>query len=282
MSADEILFRCHALKDLDTPGKKKGQEFGATAMKTMRKTWLMHEYGRFKEIDNKYTSKGKKNEEDGITLLARVRVYPFRKNTIRLSNDFITGEIDTFIGESVDKAEHTFDIKISWDAETFYAAVDAELNPEYEYQGHGYMDLSGAKKHTVAYCLINTNIDDVRHELYKENFKWEDNNAPAWVRLQLLTNMVYDKKTFDKYINDLDIFIDQDDEKALAIYNGFIEIPMIERLHEKTFDRDEVRINAIHNRVVACRKKMNELFYSPSIMLAEHDKELNAIIVEQA
>lgn len=259
MSADEILFRCSSLRSLDTRGKSKDEVFGEVSKKEMRRAYIQHVYNRFKSLDNKFISKGNKQEEEGITLLSRIKKYPFFKNEIRLSNEFITGEIDTYLGESIYKADHTFDTKISWDIHTFYAAIDSKLNPEYEYQGRGYMALSGAKKHTVAYCLVNTPLSDVQRELYSESFRWNNNETPAWVQIQAIANMVYDRETFDSYIQSIGCF--PNDRDSEAAYAGFVEIPMTERLHEKTIEHEEEKVKAIYDRVKECREYMNEKMF---------------------
>lgn len=257
MSADEILFRCHALNNINAKGR--GESFGLTAKKEMRKIWILETKNRFKSLDNKYVSKGNKCEEDGLTLLSRVKKTVFIKNTIRLSNKYITGEPDTFLGKSIYEADETFDTKISWDIQTFYNAVDGGLDADYECQGQGYMVLTGAKKHTVAYCLVNTPLAEIKHELYKEGFAWENNDTPVWVQLQLIANMVYDKLTFDKYIQELGCF--PDDENSKAVYDGFVEIPKEERLHEKSFARDDENILQMYNRIKECREYMSAHFF---------------------
>lgn len=256
MNANGLLFRCYGLKALCTEGKAKGETWGKIAIQMLARTWIMHSEQRFDRLDNKFVRKGLKGENEALTLLSKVRKDVFNKNDVRISNAFITGEIDTFVGESVDKATETIDTKVSWDRFTFEAAKFDDLNPVYEYQGQGYMALSGATKHTVAYCLVNTDLGQVKHELYKEGYNWENEQTPVWMALQLISKMVYDKKTFDHYIKELDLRLD--DANAQAMYDGFVEIPLKYRVHQKSFDRNDLLIASIYSRVIDARIKINE------------------------
>lgn len=114
--------------------------------------------------------KGNACEEDSITALSRVTKILFKKNDIRLSNEFVTGEPDLFLGESIYNAERTDDTKTSWSAHTFFRAKNSELDKAYYWQGMAYMWLTGAKVHYVDFCLVNGTVEAILSE--KRKLEW--------------------------------------------------------------------------------------------------------------
>lgn len=244
MDYSKFLFRASAIGLLMTePKTKAAKEAGELSETT--KTYLKQvhrelRYNRKKEFSNKYIEKGLKAEEDAITLYCRIKKRFFKKNDIRLNNEFVTGEPDLFTGASIYDAETTIDTKASWDVFTF-PYPDDELKSIYEWQGHTYMWLTGAKKHTVAYCLIDTpeNIieSEKRQLFYKMNAGVEEN--PEYIQAC------------------------EEVDKSLR----FGDIPMSERLMEFEVPRDKVAIHAITQKVIRAREYLTHLdtLYYPTI-----------------
>lgn len=81
--------------------------------------YVQARYGREKDITNRYIAKGLHTEEDAITLYSRVKGEFYKKNSERITNDYLTGEPDLFEGETIFKAEATIDTKSCWDLFTF-------------------------------------------------------------------------------------------------------------------------------------------------------------------
>jgi hypothetical protein len=104
------------------------------------------------EVSSKQMEKGKLVEGDSISMLARVRGISIEKNTIRLEDDFITGECDIFRPDV--RIGH--DVKSSWSAATFPISIDDCYDSLYEWQMRGYMKLWNAEAWEVNYCLVNT------------------------------------------------------------------------------------------------------------------------------
>lgn len=137
-----------------------------------------------KEMDViEYTEKGKLVEEESITLLSLIDEVFYRKNDTRITNDFLSGEPDIYIGEEVMKATKICDIKSVWDYPTFLKKLHAGIDSGYELQLQGYMDITGAKDGEIAYCLVNMPpiiVNDYRRRLlYKMNVATEE--APEYL-----------------------------------------------------------------------------------------------------
>lgn len=236
--------------------------------------------GRKESITSKYLEKGNIREEDAITLLSRVTKIVFRKNTTRINNEFITGEPDLYLGKIVLDADETFDTKCSWSRVTFNKAKAKELDKNYRYQGHCYMALTGAKKHTVAFCLVNGTaqmiIDEKRRAAYRMGIidcESTDNESFIEQCRQIEINHIFDLQAFKDEFGYFDF--------ANDISKWHYDIPMKERLHMISFDRDLEIIAKIYYRIEQCRAWMNANLFGQSIMIAHHDKEHNAVIVQQ-
>lgn len=254
MEASKILIRSHQGGDIMT-GVKKGWsvEDSLTCKRALVKIFRRLKYNRELSHSNKYTEKGITCEEDGITLYSRVKKKMFKKNTERLTNDFFSGELDLFEGKTILEATETHDIKCSWSLDTFPSMLD---RPDYDYecQGQIYMDLTGAKKHTIAYCLVNATtklIDDAKrkkgYELGIIDLETEE-YISACKKIEM--DMIFDMELFKQQNPHYDLHTPTNE----WIY----DIPMEERVITFTIDRDEAFINSIKNRVTDCRIWMEE------------------------
>lgn len=262
MNADKILFRCSSLGHIMTEPKTKADKEAGNLSESCKThlvdVFVSANYNRHTEIESKFLKKGNAAEENSITLYSMLNKKYFEKNEVRLSNHFISGTPDLFRGKQIDAADEIIDTKTSWDVYTFFRAKHKDLADQYHWQMQGYMALSGAKKATVAYCLVNTPYHLVSNELYKESFKHPE-GTPAAVELNIIANLVYDKPVFLEYINKHGISIS---EESQAIIDGFIEIPIEERMHEFHIERNDDDIEKIYARVKKCREYMNEHFFS--------------------
>lgn len=263
MNAEKILFRCSSLHHLMTEPKSKAAkeagELSESAKTHLIDVFVRAKYGRQTELDNKYLRKGNEAEENSITLYALAHRNMFYKNEERLSNMFICGTPDLGDKKPITESKHTIDTKTSWDIFTFTRAKYKEIPNNNYWQGVGYLALTGAEKHTVAYCLVNTPFHLVQSELYRENYKHADNNTPAAIELNIIANHVYDRKVFDEYINRRGC--PADTLEAKEIIDSFVEIPLAERIFEFKIARDEKEIERLYERIKMARGFMNaELF----------------------
>lgn len=253
MNANNILFRCSSLGHLMPGTREKAGEIQETTKTHLIDVFVSAKYGRREEIEGKFLDKGNQREEDSVTLLSRINKQFYKKNETRLCNSFISGECDIFLGEEITNAEETIDTKTSWSAHTFFRVQKKKLDDSYFWQGHGYMCLTGAKKHTVAYCLVNGTAQAVMDEKRKAAYKFgpDPETDPAYIKKckQIEINHIFDLKSFKEENNWFDFHNDLSEWK--------FDIPMNERLFTFTFDRDEAAIEKIKNRVAECRAWMN-------------------------
>lgn len=110
--------------------------------------------------------KGKLQEKQAGALLSFVDDSTYKEHKERISNDFLSGEIDLYLGESILTATHVSDIKNSWDYPTFLKKIHIGIENGQTEQLQGYGDITGAKNLHVANCLV-----DAPDEIIEET-KW--------------------------------------------------------------------------------------------------------------
>jgi hypothetical protein len=227
--------------------KSKSERLSESTKTHLVDVFVRQKYNRFTDINSKYLEKGNDVEEDSITVVSRLTKTFLKKNEEQLSNDYICGTPDIYIGESIHNAEIIRDTKSSWDAFTFFRAINKDINKLYYWQGQGYCWLTGASVFYIDYCLNNTPYHIVEGELRKESYKHIGGDTPAWVELQIIANHVYDKSTFNDYISLRGIAIS--DINAKAIYDTFIEIPLENRLYSFKIERNDDDIERLKSRI---------------------------------
>lgn len=161
-----------------------------------------------------------------------------------LSNEFIKGTPDLYIGESINKAEHIVDIKSSYDIFTFFRNLNNDLNSMYYWQVQGYMYLTGAKSASVAYCLVDT--PDVIINDEKRKLMWK-------------MGVATDENTdFIKACEEL--------ERLLT----YSDIPINERLIEFHVERNDADIDLIQKKVIAAREYLSVIQQRAGSFLPEN------------
>lgn len=258
-NANDILFRCSGLGYIQVEPQNKSELIADTTKTHLIDLFVSAVYNRREQIQSKYLLKGNECEEDSITLLSRVLKYRFKKNSERLNNEFITGEPDLFTGLVINEADEIFDTKSSWSAHTFFRA-QANLNKMYEWQGHGYMWLTGAKKCTIAYCLVNGTADAIMNE--KRQLSYQKgmldglgNESELFKRKckQIEINHIFDLELFHNHYPGFEYHNDIDEWRY--------DIPMEKRVFCHEFNRSDEHIASIRAKIRLCRNWMNrELF----------------------
>lgn len=159
--------------DKDIKARDEPPELPAGA-KTYCKSWLKEQtafYARRKEIKSKYLDKGNICEDIAIRFLNELHLEDYAKNEKHFEDKWITGTPDII------KLPLTRDTKCSWDASTFPIFEDA-ADSAYIVQGHCYMYLTGARRHSVDYCLIDTPMHLIEREAkfaaYASNISYDD------------------------------------------------------------------------------------------------------------
>ncbi len=217
--------------------------------------FISAKYKRREEINNKFLTKGDLGEEDSVTLLSRVTKRLFKKNVIRMANEYVTGEWDLQIDSNGVLIE-TIDTKTSWSAHTFFRA-QSEIKPMYYWQGVVYMWLTGALKHTVAYCLVNGLASAIMDEKRKLSFKTGMMDQHGNETEKFISQC---KQIEINHIFDLELF--RSHNPYFEFHNDLSEwaydIPMSERVFTITFDRNDDDIERLKKRIIDCRAHMNK------------------------
>lgn len=121
--------------------------------------------------------KGKIVEIESIATLCMVDGVLYTPNDTkeRVWNDFLSGEVDAYLGETIIGATVIPDVKSIWDYPTFLTKIRQPLSLANKCQVQGYMDISGASNGFIADVLINTPPATV------EKIKWKLLNKLAGV-----------------------------------------------------------------------------------------------------
>lgn len=254
MTADEILFRCSSLGHLISQSERGG------ITKEVR-THLIDKYtsavyGRNDYTENRYTEKGNAREQDALTLVSVLRRKEYRKNTVRLSNKFITGEPDTYEGESIYNAERTLDTKCSYSVFTYFRAVHGSLDEMYYWQGQGYMALTGAQEHIICYCLLNNTADAIAREIHYLQYKNLSQENYIDEMRNIERNNIFDLNEFITENPDYPLVssFDRVGDKYVWDY----DIPRKQRLHQIPIKRNDEQIERLYQRITDCRTWMNQ------------------------
>lgn len=221
LNVNNVLIRCSSLDAIMTEGKKAG-ELSVACKDELLKIFLFEKYGRSKHFTSKYTDKGNFCEMEAIKLYSRFKRDFFQKNEARMKNGFIVGTWDILKNETI------YDIKCAWDLESFWKNR-VNLLKNYQYQMHGYMALTGAKKAIIAYCLVNTPDHIIDNEKRFLSYKLTGDDYELGCK-EIDNNSKYD------------------------------DIPVAERVFEFIIERDESVIERINARVTQCRQWMQENF----------------------
>jgi len=187
------------------------------------------------------------------------------KNKERFYGDYFQGEPDLF--DSIDPKLRTegFDIKCSWNLDTFPFKED-DLDDQYEWQNQVYMHLTGLKKWTTAHVLVNVSEDG----LYKEKLKWyyalkkgntfpDDQDSPYFEEYQKRCHEIERMLIFD-----YDRFVDINPYHQMTIpreewFGEGYDIPIVERVVEKVSEYSPEKLEYLTERAILGREYMNRL-----------------------
>jgi hypothetical protein len=212
------------------------EELGETAKAHLMECYVSKKYGRRKDVTNAYIEKGLVAEEDSLDLYTLVKDQLFVKNKETLNNSYFIGTPDILVLDKppFEKVLEVIDLKTSWDIFTFFSIIHKPMNKNYYWQLQSYMDLTGAQKAKLVYCLVNTPFKLIEDQ--KRKLMW--------------TMAVIDPDTDEAYQKACDM-VDKN-----SIYD---DIPMEERYIEFELDRDQEAIDKAHARVEFCRNFLNQL-----------------------
>lgn len=111
-----------------------------------------------KELDTHQINKGKDVEKDSVLLINHVDKvnYIYNEQKIRVENDYLSGEVDCWLGKEIMEAEVIGDLKNIWDYIGFLKKIHQPLSIANDKQVKGYLKITGARKGFIADCLMDT------------------------------------------------------------------------------------------------------------------------------
>ena len=223
MNWNETLIRASSVGYLMTePVTKADKEAGVlskTAQKHLIEVYIAEKYVRKRDIQTKQMKKGIEAEQDSIDLLSMYLKLPFSKNEERFKNDFITGLPDIINGDTI------IDIKSSYDLWTFLGNIPDKLDNLYYWQMQSYMWLTGTKKATIAYCLVNTPESIIQQEKYYLLKKMDviSEESPEFIKeaMKIEFNMTFDDISINERI--LTFNVNRSEDDILRIENKVLK-----------------------------------------------------------
>lgn len=236
---DWSSWKCHCSsigKLMTNPKLGDKMELSQTAKTYLKEVYGEFKYGRREDFRSKYTEKGNLSEEECITMLSRLDKKLYKKNEERLENEFLTGIPDIFEGESIRKADYVIDNKSSWSLRTFLSVLGDKLDPGYQDQMNGYFDLTGSSSGEVSYCLV-----DCPENILQEEKMWLLNRMVS--RLEAATEFS------PAYL---------EASARLERLHKFVDIPIEERRIKFEVKRDQLFIDAVHEKVKKARIWLSE------------------------
>ena len=214
-----LATKLHKLSDeltiLETCVSDSDFDLSETA-KTYCDNWLKSRlYDKKKTFQSKYTDKGLQTEDDAIEYLCETLDWGFAvKNDVRKPNDFLNGECDVLLSDTV------IDVKSSYDCFTFPLFQSEIPNTDYEFQLLGYMHLYNKKKAELIYVLMDMPEEMIRKEAFFKLGK---------------------EYTIEEY-------------SAFEEERKYSHLPDYLRIKRFTVAFDSEKIEAIRNKVIECRR----------------------------
>lgn len=255
-SVNDIKFRASSMGYIMTDPRSKADGLLSETCKThLLDVFASAMFSRREEVDNKFLRKGNECEEDAITLYSVVAKKYFIKNKQRLTDEHFTGEWD--LHDSIKQISETTDIKTSWSLHTFLRATNKKLSDQYYWQGQTYMALTGAKFHTVAFCLVNGTVEGIEAEkrrltwnpeFFEANGSWTEEGKKRAIHIEI--NHIFDMEAFKKKYPFY----------QLEVENWDYDIPKERRVASFRFERNDTDILRMRERVIECRNWIAETF----------------------
>jgi hypothetical protein len=171
-----------SLGKLMTSPKSKSENLSQGAKTYIRQVAKQDFFGYRVELDNKYINKGKDQEQDSIDLLNAVRFTNYKKNDVRIENEYMTGECDILADDRV------IDIKTSWNLETWPATSSEAHDNDYEWQGRAYLMLYEREIFELVFCMVTTK-DEFLNQWEQIDLHRVDHIAPE----KRITSVIYER-----------------------------------------------------------------------------------------
>jgi len=197
-----------SLGKLMTSARSKGETLSVGAKTYIKEVAKENFYGYRSEIHSKYISKGLDQEQDSINLLNTVRFTNYKKNTLRMENEIMTGLADIVTDDLI------IDIKTSWSLETFPEIDEEGYDSGYEWQLRAYMMLYNKSRAELIYCMVTTS-NELLNEWENLSIHRVDHIAPEKritvlsferdleIEQEIIEKLRYADEFYSQYINKL-------------------------------------------------------------------------------
>ena len=226
---ENIKFHCSSLgKIMTNPKLKVDMDAGnlsETAKTHIEEVWLKNNHGYKDTTISNELIKGVVCELQSIDLLMQNDSEVRSKNKQRFENDFIQGEPDVILSDSIE------DVKTSWSLKTFF---NAELDKDYWWQGQGYMSLLGIKKYRLIYCLIDTPSELVTKEINYQIGKLKMAVTDGYFDIEKIAGQI-------------------------KLNHTFTHMPIEKRIKVFEFDYDENEVKRMESKVLKAREYYKSL-----------------------
>jgi hypothetical protein len=210
--------------------------------------YLLEEYAWRKEgmvrvtkevMDIPQLKKGTIVEPQSLELLSYVDKVLYEPNIDekghreRVYNEYLSGEVDAYVGNSIMESEIIPDCKSIWDYPTFLCKIKEPLTLANDWQLKGYGDITGAPIIFIGNCLVDADEETIN------NIKW---------RLLGKMNVVTDESP------------DFKDKWSLIEHSmKFSHIDPYLRVFKKPVERmNDFQKQFLYDRVKICRDWLNE------------------------
>ena len=150
-----------------------------------------------------------------------------------VSNYWLKGIMDAYVGSSPKKATKIVEIKTCQNMQSLMTVLDPEeAYDKYYWQMMGYLAITGAEEGTIYHCVVTYPERIINDEINK---------------------FIYKAKNFG-----LDGEYVENQIEKIRFNLSFDDIPVNERIYKFTVKRDEDAIKDIYDKVKYCRKWLNE------------------------
>lgn len=196
-------------------------------------------------IDVPQMQKGTIVEPQSILLLSQYDEIQYTANVLedgereRVYNDYLSGEVDAYVGEAIMGAKNITDVKSAWDYPTFLCKTQEKVPPANDWQVKGYLDISGAPEGFIANCLVDADegtLYDTRMKLLRKTKEAATEESPAFLKKWAII------------------------ERSM----NFSHIPVYKRVNKKPIEpMNDFQRQQVYDRVKFCREwlwKFDETF----------------------
>lgn len=243
---------------------KEHPELPKTMETELRKIYRSVKYNRKFLFTNKYVKKGISQEEESFSTYQQW-IKEFKginflllNNKERIENNFFTGETDVN-KHFYEKFGWGFDIKTSWSLETFPFKED-KLDNSYFWQNQVYMYLTGINKWKTSYILVNSTESTLHNEKMKYFYAYDIDKSDRF------------EEKYNEVCRDLERLHIVDYNRFVTLYpghqleipkeewfgNGW-DIPLKDRVVEKTVEFDQNKIDFLKERVLIARDYLGKI-----------------------